>query len=145
MKTKMPIVIWILSSLWILLSIGATYSGITMLIDPSGKDHGLDQLLQYLPIDNLLIPALFLLLLQGLTPFFLSLEVWLISANKQFILPDEVWWILGIIVSCSILFWGASQLLFGLNPFFHIAYIAIGLTIGFLMITKSTRNFFFHW
>lgn len=79
MKTKSrPVTLYLLIICLIVLSLGAFVGGVGMLIDPA---QGLylqlpPELLDGLPIDNFLVPGLFLTIVFGIAPLLVAAGLW---------------------------------------------------------------------
>ena len=67
-----PFALWPLIFLLIFLSIGGFYGGAAMLMDPSGNLLGIPGVLPLSPVSNYTFPGLFLFMVMGLAPLFLS-------------------------------------------------------------------------
>jgi hypothetical protein len=65
---KRPAMLWILIFWLAFLACGGLYGGIAMLLDPSGKQLQMNEVLSLLPVSNFLLPGLFLLLIMGAFP-----------------------------------------------------------------------------
>ena len=69
---KRPFTIWVLVFWLVFLAFGGFYGGITMLLDPSGKKIGMDEVLPLLPVNDYTIVGVFLVVVMGLIPLFLD-------------------------------------------------------------------------
>ena len=137
---KKPISTYILIFLVFFQFIGAVPSGLSMVIDPSGKSLGIPlYLLEQSPFINFLIPGLFLFIVLGLFPgliIFGLIKKPLLSWAQKLNLDRKVHWsctfscYLGIIL----ILWIITQLVFDMG--FHILHF-VYLTIGVLMVVLS--------
>jgi hypothetical protein len=69
---RRPFTLWLLVVSLLFLALGGLVGGIGMLIDPSGRSLGMDDILPLLPVPDYTLPGLFLLLVMGLMPLLLS-------------------------------------------------------------------------
>ncbi len=69
---KRPFVIWILVFWLVFLAFGGFYGGISLLMDPSGRQMGMDIVLPMLPVRDFTPVGLFLLVVMGILPLFLA-------------------------------------------------------------------------
>ena len=69
---RRPLTLWPLVFLLLFLGLGGLYGGIAMLTDPTGGSLDLTDVLPLLPVDDYILPGLFLLIAMGLAPLFLA-------------------------------------------------------------------------
>jgi hypothetical protein len=69
---KRPFALWLLLFSLIFLALGGLYGGIAMLTDPSGNLLQMAEILPLLPVPDYTLPGLFLLLVMGVAPLFLT-------------------------------------------------------------------------
>lgn len=67
-----PKTLWLLLFLLVFLGLGGLYGGMAMLTDPSGHLLHMDQVYPFLLVPDYTLPGLFLLLVMGLLPLFLT-------------------------------------------------------------------------
>ncbi len=122
--------------LLLLLSFGAIYGGITLIIDPSGGLLGLPiYLIDNTPFVNFLIPGVILLVMIGLLPLF-------IAALTVFGVRNYGWFT--IFQGCLLAGWLTVEVIMGIfDPFFHIGYYSVAALLiitGIAAIITENRK-----
>jgi len=147
MKTKRPFTISVLLFLLLLLSLGALYGGMALVLDPSG---GLIQLpliiLKYSPFNNFLIPGLILFTVLGLLPALVFYSLlkrpqwrWVNVLN---VYGDMYWaWTFTLYVGFVLIIWISVQtLLINAVYLVHTGYVLLGLSIVCIALLPSVRQ-----
>ncbi|MCB8920284.1 MAG: hypothetical protein H6662_01760 [Ardenticatenaceae bacterium] len=60
----------------VFLALGGLYGGIAMLVNPSGESLQVTEVLPLLPVQNFVLPGLFLLFVMGVCPLSLVYSLW---------------------------------------------------------------------
>ena len=128
-------VIETLIALLVLLGLGGIGGGIPMLLDPSGTLMRLPKgLLNRLPINNFILPGLFLIVVMGLIPFVLAYGMW----------RRRRWAWLGTLVQGAVLvLWICFQIILWGTPIaIQYIYLIWGIVLLVLGLLPQTRRFF---
>jgi hypothetical protein len=72
MISRKPFMLWVLAILLLFLAFGGFYGGILMLVDPTGEDLQMDEILPLLPVPDFILPGIFLILIMGAIPLILA-------------------------------------------------------------------------
>ena len=143
-----PLTLWPLLFLLIFLGLGGLYGGMAMLIDPTGGSLQLTEVLPLLPVSDYILPGLFLLVVMGLAPLFLTYAllarpswVWAEALSRW---SGHHWaWTGTLALGVILAVWLVVQgLLIGFK--WAIQYITAmnGLLIILLALTPGTRRFY---
>ena len=128
-----PISLILLLICLIFLSISGLFGGIAMLIDPSGQILGLPaSLLEPVPIDNFLLPGLFLIVAYGFFSLVVAYGLW-----------RRAGWAWGstVVLSIILIGWICGQILFwGMPEALQLVYLGLGLLMLLLCLTPSTKE-----
>jgi hypothetical protein len=145
---KRPVLVWLLVLVLFLLSLGGFSGGIPMLADPdSGGYLDFSNMLPLLPVNNFILPGLFLTFFMGLYPLILvygliARPVWQL-ADKLSKWSGHYWaWTGTILLSIGIAIWlGYEGWLVGWWPITYITAVQ-GVLILLLALFPNVRKFY---
>ena len=131
---RRPITIILLIILLVFLGIGGFVGGIPMQMDPSGASMGLPaELLEGLPINNFILPGLFLIVVMGIIPIVIAVGVWRRSKWA---------WGATLAMGAVLVLWILFQIvLWGFPISIQIFYLMLGLVILAMGLLPSTRGY----
>ena len=146
--TKRPFMLWILIVILILLSVGGFSGGIPMLADPaSGGYLDFADMLPLLPVNDFILPGLFLTAFMGLLPLFLvygliARPTWQM-VDKFFKWSRHYWaWTGTILLSVGIAIWlGYEGWLVGWWPITIITAVQ-GVLILLIALVPNVRKYY---
>jgi hypothetical protein len=147
-KEKRHALIVVLAVLQFLLSTGGFYGGYMLLKDTTGKALALPEgLLDKLPISNYLIPALILLVFNGILPLVtvigLLRKETLVVLNRLNFLPKYYWaysWT--IFNAVFLILWTVGELiLWGVN-FLSVLYLIWGIITLLLCLVPKANGYY---
>ena len=143
---KVHIAPLLLVSSLVVLSLGALFGGLGMMISPDGSGMGLPaDLLEETPFTTFLIPGILLFSLLGICP---AVAVYgLLSKNRLFGInglepyPEQHWsWTFAYAIGVVLILWINIQLLLGISfHILHFAYDLLGLLILVLVHLPKTK------
>lgn len=143
---KVHIAPMLLVSCLVVLSLGALFGGLGMIISPDGSGMGLPaDLLEETPFTTFLIPGILLFSLLGIWP---AVAVYgLLSKARLFEIkslepyPDQHWsWTFAFAIGVVLILWINIQLLLGISfHILHFAYDLLGLLILVLVHLPKTK------
>ncbi|MFN2202744.1 MAG: hypothetical protein ACK2UO_16220 [Caldilineaceae bacterium] len=143
-----PATLFVLLALLIFLGAGGLVGGASMLSDPSGQGLGLPpDLLDPVPIDDYLLPGIFLLTIMGVCPLFAAYGAWALPRwgllQRLNPWPDFHWsWSWSrIIAAVLILFIGLEFLLWGNASPLQPILLAVGLGMLVMCGYPSIRRY----
>jgi hypothetical protein len=143
-----PGTLFVLLALLIFLGAGGLVGGVSMLSDPSGQGLGLSlDLLDPVPIDDYLLPGIFLLTVMGILPLFTAYGAWALPQwgplQRLNPWPEFHWsWSWSrIIAAILILFIGLEFLLWGNASPLQPILLAVGLGILVMCGYPSIRRY----
>ena len=131
-KQSRPYTLWALIGCLLFLSISGLAGGIGMLMDPTGASLSLpDDMLVDLPIDNYILPGLYLVLVYGLLSPVIAYGLW----------KRASWaWAAAVVLSIILLGWIIGQLiLWGSPHIFQVIYFVLSLVMLILSLAPTTR------
>ena len=132
-QTRKPVSVWVLTLDLLVLGLGGLYGGILFLLDPSGARMGVPlSLLEGLPLQDFLLPGLFLLVVMGMAPLILAAAVW-----KRVPRAWEATLILGLVL---LLWLGAEFLLWGYQAPIQIVTSVLDLILLGAILLPGTRR-----
>ena len=131
---RRPITIILLIILLVFLGLGGFIGGIPMQMDPSGESMGLPpELLEGLPLNDFILPGLFLIVVMGIIPIIIAFGVW-----------RRTRWAWGATLAMGgvLVVWIVFQiLLWGFPDPIQIFYLMLGLVILAMGLLPSTRAY----
>ena len=146
---KRPISSVVLIALILFQALGAIPSGLSMILDPTGRCMGLpNYILESSPFSNFLIPGLFLTFVLGVLPV---VVLYGLITKKEIVLLEKInlykeyhWalaysYFLGIVL----ILWINMQLYFGIGfHILHFIYSLLGLLIIFFAHSPGCRTYY---
>lgn len=145
---KRPMAVWLLVFLLVFLALGGLYGGIAMLADPSGQALQMQDVLQFLPVPNYILPGLFLTIVMGLAPLLLAYGLvtrptwrW---AHTLSAWSNQHWaWTGSVLVAAGLLLWLTIQaFLIGFRWPIQYVTLANGALILFVALLPGLRTFY---
>ena len=141
-----PGALWMIITLLIILAVGGISGGVSMLLDPSGYTMGMPyHLLGKLPVENYVLPGLFLLLIFGLVPIAIAAVLAMRQSHSSWlntVAEGRTIWGMGIALSIALILWIAIQVYFmGYSHIFQLAFGLIGVALLVLFTLKPIRSF----
>lgn len=145
---KRPFTLWLLVFFLVFLALGGLYGGIAMLADPSGNALQMGDVLPLLHIPNYTLPGLFLFIVMGLAPIFLTYGL---MTRPKWAWADSLirwsghhWaWAGSLAIGVVLMIWLAVQaMLIGFR--WPIQYVTAGngLLIVLLALVPGVRKFY---
>lgn len=143
-----PFALWILAVSLVFLALGGLYGGIAMLTDPSGGSLQMAEILPLLLVPNYILPGLFLIVVMGLAPLWLTYGL-LMHPNWRWVDTWSRWsgyywaWTGTLALGLVLMLWLIVQaLLIGYR--WPIQYVTTtnGLLILLLVSVPGVRKFF---
>jgi hypothetical protein len=136
----------------VLLGLAGIVGGVGFLVDPTGGYWQLStDMLIGLPVDDFILPGLFLLTMMGLVPLFIAYGLWRRPEWRRIRIlghwvprPSSVW-TGAVVISLILLMWlGLEFLVFGDMAFIpiDIAMLILGIVMLGLAFVPSTRQYF---
>ncbi len=131
---RRPITIILLIILLVFLGLGGFVGGIPMQVDPTGSSMGLPAgLLENLPIDNFVLPGLFLIVVMGIIPIVIAVGVWRRS---------DWAWVATLAIGGVLVLWILFQFILWGEPIaIQYFYLMLGLVIFAMGWLPSTRRY----
>jgi hypothetical protein len=148
MIMQRPITLWFLIFFLAFLGLGGFYGGIAMLTDPTGGSLQMADVLPLLPVPDYVLPGLFLLVVMGITPFFLIYALitrpgWIWAQALSHLTGHHWAWLGTLVVGIGLIVWLSIQgVLIGFK--WPIQYITgcDGLLIILSVLTPKIRKYY---
>lgn len=147
--TKRPVAGKLLIFMQVLLSLGALFGGLVLIIDPSGELIQMPiTLLEHSPFSNFLIPGMILLVMLGILP--LVVTYGLIRnqprelANRLNLFPEKHWaWTYSLYIGFILIIWIAVEAYF-IQHFavIHLGYIILAVLIQAITLLPSVQRYY---
>ncbi len=143
-----PVTLFVLLALLLFLGLGGIAGGAGMVMDPSGAGMGLSvNLLDSVPVDDFLLPGLFLITVLGIAPLFTAYGAW---ARPEWALLQRMnpwrdfhwsWAWTRVIAVVLILFIGLEFLMWGNQSPLQPIFLAVGLAMLVMCGYPSIRGY----